>query len=325
MSEPAHLYFHSPCFDGISSCVLAWDFLEASRGWRIGELHSVNYDVRENWLSTALCGPAAVVDFLYHPQAEFWADHHLTTFLTDEAKDDFERRRNGLLTYDRQSSSCALLLWNHFLERFGYQNLRYKAMVDWADKIDSARYDSVDDAILGDAPALQIRSSLASKDGKKFSEELVRALRRDELDEVAQSPDVVRRASETEAMIQAGLDRFEASSTLEADEIVTFDVDSSDVMVSRYAPYHFYHDARYSVGVVRSTDGAAVTAMRNPWRDFPSLSLGKILEKFGGGGHQRVASVFLSGERASEAGSIRDQVLEEIRREDTAQTDSSAS
>ena len=28
-----HLYFHSPCFDGIAAAVIAWDFLEATRDW----------------------------------------------------------------------------------------------------------------------------------------------------------------------------------------------------------------------------------------------------------------------------------------------------
>jgi hypothetical protein len=73
------LYFHSPCFDGIASAVLAWDFLEERSGWRTPALHPVNYDVRQTWLEKLLDRPAAVVDFLYHPDVEFWADHHLTS------------------------------------------------------------------------------------------------------------------------------------------------------------------------------------------------------------------------------------------------------
>jgi nanoRNase/pAp phosphatase (c-di-AMP/oligoRNAs hydrolase) len=33
--------------------------------------------------------------------------------------------------------------------------------------------------------------------------------------------------------------------------------------------------------------------MRNPWRRFKSVPLGQIFSHYGGGGHQRVASVLL--------------------------------
>src|SRR5947208_1941179 len=120
MRTPAHLYFHSPCFDGITSAVLAWDFLETNQDWTLEQLHSVNYDLRASWLSTELQTPCAVVDFLYHPQAQFWADHHLTTFLTEEAESDYERRKSSWLTYAPRSGSCASLLWSHLLESFNY-------------------------------------------------------------------------------------------------------------------------------------------------------------------------------------------------------------
>ncbi len=49
--EAATLYFHYPCFDGIVSAALAWEFLETQKGWRVGELCPVNYTVRNTWLA----------------------------------------------------------------------------------------------------------------------------------------------------------------------------------------------------------------------------------------------------------------------------------
>ena len=66
------LYFHSACFDGLVSAVLAWVFLE-TKDWQFQGFIPVNYDVRTMWLSDPLKTPAAVVDFLYHPDADFWA------------------------------------------------------------------------------------------------------------------------------------------------------------------------------------------------------------------------------------------------------------
>ena len=114
------------------------------------------------------------------------------------------------------------------------------------------------------------------------------------------------------------MDRFAKGSKVE-DGIVVFDVDSSGVIVNRYAPYFFFPDARYSAGIVRSARGATITAMRNPWREFPSVFLGRIFEKFGGGGHQRVGALLLAGDRVKEADFILEQILKETREEDAIQ------
>jgi hypothetical protein len=120
---------------------------------------------------------------------------------------------------------------------------------------------------------------------------------------------------------RAGLERFATKVRLD-DEVIVFEVDASDVIVNRYFPYYFYPLARYSVGIVRYPGGAKITAMRNPWRDFPSVFLGKIFAQahVGGGGHQRVGSVLLLGERAEEAKSISilEGLLREIQEQDAA-------
>lgn len=318
MSQGAYLYFHFPCFDGITSCVLTWDFLETSQGWKFKKFSSVNYESRANWLSTTLHTPCAVVDFLYHPEAQFWADHHLTTFLNEEIRQDFERRKDKWLIYSSRSGSCAMLLWSRLADSFGYRNPHYKEMVEWADKIDSARYSSVSEAILGDAPALRISSSLALKNEPSYCELLVKALRYQTLDDVARLPEVMEKSERAQSMIKTGLRQFAGACRLEDGGVAVFDVrGTDDAIISRYSPYYFFPEARYSLGVMRFSNGAKITAMRNPWREFPSIFLGKIFEKFGGGGHQRVGSVMLSGERANEAETVLKQLLHQIRKEDS--------
>jgi hypothetical protein len=61
-----HLYFHAPCFDGIVSAVLLHDILSRHERHNIA-LHPVNYHLNATWVANALNRPAAVVDFLYHP------------------------------------------------------------------------------------------------------------------------------------------------------------------------------------------------------------------------------------------------------------------
>jgi len=316
----ANLYFHSPCFDGIVSCVIASDFLEVHAGWEFERFLPVDYEMRTGWLSCNLHTPCAVVDYLYHPQAAFWADHHPTTFLTADARKSFEKRQaEKWMFYNDGFGSCAMLLWECLAERFNFRTSQYEPMVQWAEKIDAARYSSVDEAILGNAPALQIRASLSGNKQDTFLEKLVQELRTKSLEEVACLPEVSERAAQAQSRIRAGLDIFGKVAKLEDGETVVFDVDSGDSAVSRYAPYYFFPQARYSVGIVRSAEGARITAMRNPWREFPSAPLGKIFERFGGGGHQRVGALLLAGDRAAEAGRILQSLLDAIRDADSVQ------
>ena len=305
----ATLYFHSPCFDGIVSAVLTWDFAEAVLKWRIRELQPVNYQRRSSWLSERLTEPCAVVDFLYHPQATFWADHHSTTFLTAEAERDFARRRGPYLIYDDAADACAKLLWDRLESDFGYQNPRYAELVLWATKTDAARYSSVLEAIEGTAPALRINASLAYGEENGYSAWLVRQLRREPLEAVANLREVRRRYDRFRLDVAKGLELFRERASFDRG-VVVFDVDAGDTIVPRYAPYYFFPEANYSAGVVRRGGSATITAMTNPWRESAgALHLGKIFEALGGGGHQRVGSVVLRGADASESERVLDQLL----------------
>ncbi len=321
MDRSSVLYFHSPCFDGIVSAVLAAEYLEKRDAWRPLTLVAVNYDVRATWLGPLREGSCAVVDFLYHPQARFWVDHHATSFLNDEVRAHFLAREGPSFVYDPNAPSCAGLLRRHLELEFGPCEPRLADLVRWAEKTDGARYDSPDEAVFGNAPALRISAGLALGDGDDYSAGLVRALRHEPLSAVAEMPEVKRRYETVRGRTEAGLRRFRENARLETDGIVVFDVDASDVTVSRYAPYIFFPEARYSAGIVRFPGGAKVTAMRNPWLEFESVPLGPICARLGGGGHRRVGSIALQGKQSEEAAQRLAQLLAELRRAESSGLD----
>ena len=308
------LYFHSPCFDGIISAAIFADFLRSAEGWSPVRLQAVNYDKKARWLTLPGPEPFAVVDFLYHPRAAYWVDHHSTTFLSSNLRAHYSRRRNKRILYDRASGSCAELIWHHLLKAFGYRNHRFAEMVRWATRIDAAKYRSVDEVLLDSAPALSINRALALDPSPRFSELLVEACRTKSLAQVAAMRHVRTVARRAESLTHRGLELFQKKARLDENGIVVFDVDASDAFVSRYAPYHFFPKARYSAGILRARGEAKITAMRNPWRRFKSVPLGRIFAKVGGGGHQRVASVILRGKRGHHATDVLEQVVSEIRR-----------
>ena len=288
-----HLYFHAPCFDGMASAVLMWDFCEARCAWRSATLHPVNYEIRPQWLATTLDHPNAVVDFLYHRDADIWADHHLTTFLSDEVEQHYRNRSGPSVFYDNLSGSCAELIWHHLESSFGYRNDRYRRLVEWAAKLDAAKYRSVDEAVHARSPALRIARTLALDDDRRYATYLVKQLKEHDIAQVAAMPRVQRRLNVSQLRVKRGLRRLRESFHVLPDGILTFDVDTTDVIVNRYAPYLLAPKAPYVVGILRSADGVKVTAMRNPWLVPGVAALGKILEQFGGGGHGPVGSVVL--------------------------------
>lgn len=311
--QAATLYFHYPCFDGLVSAALSWEFLEAQKGWSVDELCPVNYTVRNTWLASELKHPCAIVDFLYHPSADFWADHHATSMLSKEAEADYQRRRAEFpLYFDEQAGSCASLLFRHVGQALA-RKPHFPEMVEWAEKIDSARYESVEEAILGDAPALKINRSILFEPGADFARSLCQELRAHPLNYVAALDAVKTRQDEVERRIRAGLKQVEKRIRMEPGAVATFEAEqSADEMINRYSAYYFAPDARYSVGVIHSEEGTAVTAMRNPWREFPSVELGQIFAEFGGGGHHRVGSVFIAKNQSQRVDDVVKSLLSRL-------------
>jgi hypothetical protein len=317
MPTDGTLFLHFPCFDGLVSATLARDYLETQRGWRSTTFRFVNYDRQPAWLDSPLPPDSAVVDFLYHPDATFWADHHGTTFLTPEAGDDFAVHRSGrTLLYDRDSPSCAMLLWKHF-GGVSSDPERYGEMAAWADLIDSARYASVEEAVFGESPAMRINASLALDATPEYGEHLLRLMNTMGLAETAASPEVERKAAEIRRRTELGLADVAAGVHRRHGSIAVFAGTPSDgAQINRYSLFHFFPDARYSVALLNGTDSAKVTAMRNPWLEFESIDLGSVFRAYGGGGHQRVASAVLPRRPGEDPAHVLAAIVDEIDRTD---------
>lgn len=298
MVRAIHLYYHSPCFDGAVSAALTTAYLQHVKGYSEACLHGVNYHLKDQWLATHLEHPCAVVDFLYHPATDYWADHHATAFLNEGCRRHYETRRGLDVFYDGEATSCALLLWRRWGDALPHLSAHFEPLIHWADRIDSARYASVEEAILFKAPALQINLALGTSRDELFSQRLVHLMRDRSLDEIIVQPEVRNEFETGRNLQQRGLDRLKCdvetgAMRLTENGIVVFDIDFENISVSRYAPFYFYPQARYSAGIFRTGNDAKITTMRNPWMEFPSAPLGQLCAQLGGGGHQRVGSILV--------------------------------
>ena len=286
MGTTGHLYFHAHCFDGAVSAVLARDYLEREYGWTSCNLIPVSYRVRGNWLRDPLSEPSAVVDFLFHPGAFFWADHHATTF--GDGGPPGHLRRNHF--FDPTARSCAGLLWKRL--QLSDAAADRAELVRWAEKIDSADYSSPEEAVFGDAPALRISAALAADIPDDLSPYVVSALQSTPLEVVAASDVIDQRYQQQRSATERGLERFKKVALLRSDGIVVFDFQVGESeSLSRYAPFWVHRNAYYSAGLVRHGTQAKISVMRNPWRKFKNVDIGRLCQRFGGGGHPRVGAI----------------------------------
>jgi len=310
-STPVHLYFHAPCFDGVASAAIAAEYL-SNGGRRRIELIPIGYESRGSWLSRSIGPQAAVVDFLFHPEAFFFADHHATTFLDGPTERAFEARKSAgaEVFYDPTAASCASLLVRELRDHFDVG--RFQKLAQMADAVDSASYRTVEEAVFPKTVAGRLRDSLTLDPSKSFLVDLVQKLRRDSAEEIARDPEVSSRSDRYDELQREALGRFEPTLQWRDRGLVFFDYDASRGSVSRYAPYLFRPEARYSLGIIRSDAGAKITAMRNPWLDFRSAPLGRIFERYGGGGHERVGSVQLGPAESKDAHRVAEMIVRDV-------------
>lgn len=198
--------------------------------------------------------------------------------------------------------------------------------MDWAGVIDAARYRSAEQAIFAREPALRLSAALEATAYPGFPTQLVQRLLVRTLGEVAQDPLVLNLARRYDDLTERGMNRFreliarndpagEVLVRLEPPGIVVFDLtETAGLAFPRYAPFFFFPEAAYSAGLTRTSHSANLTTMRNPWRDFPCVHLGNLCKHWGGGGHSRVGSIHLSGERLADASARLAGLVEEIRR-----------
>ncbi len=302
-----HVLFHDD-FDGVASAVLAVRLLQEYLGLNVVAYRPVNYSVRPTWLSQQLPVQTAIVDFLFHPTATYWWDHHATTFL-DQAMEREYRQRPPRVFWDPRASSCARMLERLFAKHHGFRRPELENLITWADRIDSATYDSPSQAVDCLEPALQINLGLLLPKKDAYLVWLVSRLLREPLDAVAARDRAQERYREAKARQSKALDEFRVSASL-AGGIVSYDVvERRGRVFNRYFPYYVYPEGYASVGCVRRSDSLKITAMFNPWRRDANgrrQHLGRWFSQYGGGGHPRVGSVVLPpSEHVQVAGIMR--------------------
>jgi hypothetical protein len=284
-AEQLRIYYHRD-FDGmVSAAVLACILRE--RGEHVA-WESVNYDQRRDWDAFARGQRFAIVDFHFHPRAEYWFDHHPTTFLTPALRAQYAPSERWL--WDETSPSCPPLILRHAQAVWGYvAPARFQDMAHWSDIVDAALFESVDQALFGDEPALRITRSLTCAPSSDWPDEVVAGLVEGTLESVAARPDVERAYQRAARNRDKALEQFPPTVQGAEGGVVHYDASSNKIRRERFAAFFHHPQAFYSVGVIPTRAGFHVSAGQNPWNMPQNLAhIGEIMERYGGGGHRAV-------------------------------------
>jgi hypothetical protein len=311
MSGPIRIHYHRD-FDGMVSAAVLAEILGSVRGEREVTWSSVNYDQRENWSDFSPHERFAIVDFHFHPRAEYWFDHHPTTFLTPELRALY--RPSERWRWDESSPSCPPLILRHASEMWGYAAPeRFREMARWSDVVDAALFESVDQAVFGDQAALRISRALTVAPSPEWIDELVGAMTTGTLDQVAELAEVEKAFQRASKNRDKALRQFPPTVNSKEQHVLLYDASSSQIRRERFAPFYHHPDIHYSVGVIPTRAGYHVSAGENPWNPSPvPVHIGEMMEGYGGGGHKSVGGAnppSLAAARAAAA-----EIAESLRR-----------
>ncbi len=285
-----NLYFHND-FDGIASGAVMLDFLKG-RGDKIISFNPINYfaEIQEKWPKFKFKAPFILVDFRYHPGADFWFDHHLSTFISKKWQDNFAN--DGTHYFGPKFKSCCGLIISRLGKQFGYQPASHiKELARWADIVDSASYKSAKQAIELKEPYLRLALFLDDDSHPLHQEEIIKRLVSEPISKIVKLPFIVKELKKLDYETGKAKKIFKDISVLKG-KIMLVDTTKTKIFISRYMGYFLYPQLNYFVIVMRSDNGYHISAGKNPWKKMPNkVAIGEMLGKYGGGGHGGVGGV----------------------------------
>ena len=310
--------FHDQCFDGACSAAVFTRFYKECvnpqadvhyRGLvhRAGQLFDDDiFDSEEN----------VIVDFKYSSsdRLTWWFDHHQSAFLTEADADHFRRNTSGKKFYGPEFRSCTKFIAHIGATKFGFKCPDLDELVRWADLIDGAQYPDPQTAVEMRDAATQITLVIEGTRTKGFVAGLIPELVSKPLGEIAALPHIRQAFERLYSQHLQTMEVIRARAELH-DGVVFFDMADQDADgFNKFIPYYLFPAAVYSVALSRSHERTKIAVGSNPWNPTPKgANLASICERFGGGGHAKVAAISLPPADLERAGEVARQIVAELR------------
>jgi hypothetical protein len=310
---------HGHCFDGLASAVLFTRLMQKTNEEPLElSYRACGYGGGQARADEAMLDGEqnAILDYRYtaSERVTWYFDHHRTAFGSEVDREHFEARRgNGRFFYDSECSSCTKLIDRVAREQLGVADLGLSELVGWADRIDSARFQSAAEAVDRSNPVMRLVSVVEHYGDDAFITKLVPELLSKPLAEVAASPEVAARYRPLGKKHERFVDRVKKSS-LRQGRVVFVDL-TEEVLdsVGKFVTYALFPDSVYSVIVGLLKHGPKISVGYNPWSGRPlDTDISSICARYGGGGHPVVGGIAFSNTEVERARSVARDIAAEL-------------
>lgn len=289
-----HLYFHYD-FDGMASGAVLLNFLR-SRGDNIVSFNPMNYypALKKRWPNYKFRTPFIIVDFFYHPKADWWFDHHTTSFPYPEWKARFSA--DSKHNFDPRYRSVCSMVVAHLKKNFSYKAPKYISyLAKWLDVIDSAHFKSLSQIIQKKSPALKLDLFLENipetcKDSKEAYKFVIKKLATESVTRLVSRPQVKNKINKLLSETKRSFDALKASSVATGKTVFS-DATVTGLHASHFYTYHLYPKAKYSILLSYHTNLYHLSVSKNPWNKNNKVKIGDAMLKYGGGGRKDVGGL----------------------------------
>ena len=313
-----HVFFHDRCFDGAASAAVFTRFYRASihpeaeflytgLAHRASQLFDESlFDGDEN----------AIVDFKYSnsPRLDWWFDHHQSAFLSPADADHFRQDHSGKKFYSPEYRSCTKLIAAVGKEKFGFEAPDLEELVKWADIVDGALFPDAETAVGMKAPALRLALVMEAGPDGDLARWLIPQMTNRTLADIAAEPKVADPFQPLFERHLRSLDQIRQAGQCDGG-VLFFDLTPPGIEVyNKFAPYYLFPECVYSVSICPSHFRTKISVGSNPWNKSATLhNLATICERYGGGGHAKVAAISLPPDDLESGRKVARQIVEELR------------
>lgn len=316
---------HGHCFDGLASAALLRRVIECTHPGLAFEVISCGYGQKQVRPSAEILdGEAnAIVDFRYAPldSLTHYYDHHKTAFGDDQDHAHFSAKKAtspDTFIYDGTYSSCTKLIFDSAARDLGLDLSADRELVEWADRIDAARFSSAAEATDTTHPVLRLAAVVEQFGDSPFLQSAVEHLLADGLDSLAESEFVLAPFRSVEAKQKEFFEQVrKRGAQLGRVAFVDLSPDKTSA-VTKFVQYRLWPEATYSVMLAVMASGVRISVGHNPWSGIERQhDISKICARYGGGGHPMVGGIGLARDDLERARAIASEIVTELNRTPT--------